>query len=284
MRTIKILLLWLWSISALQAQLQGDSWTNAQKNKEATIIITYFETPRYVYKTADGKLEGICIDILKEFIAYVKRTKNINIKVNIQKPIDNFTLFLQNIKAARGGVFALGPFTITEERKKEMSFTPRYIDNISYIITHNSVPDLTSLPSISAVFRGMKAYALKNSTQEAEILDIKNNYYKDLEIVYVNSADELITKVLSDPKSFTKHDFLYYADALQNGKPIKIHPAGKIQTNPYGFIMPKGSDWTLIWNEFLNETNGFTTRPEYRKILEKHLGFVAVKVLLQKGI
>ncbi len=119
MRTIKILLLWLWSISALQAQLQGDSWTNAQKNKEATIIITYFETPRYVYKTADGKLEGICVDILKEFIAYVKRTKNINIKVNIQKPIDNFTLFLQNIKASRGGVFALGPFTITEERKKK---------------------------------------------------------------------------------------------------------------------------------------------------------------------
>lgn len=271
-------------IRTAYAQLQGDSWANAQKNKEATIIITYFETPRYVYKTPEGKLEGICIDILREFISYVKRTRGINIKVNIQKPIDNFPLFLQNIKKARGGVFALGPFTITEERKKEMSFTPRYIDNISYIITHNSVPDLTSLPSISAVFRGMKAYALRGSTQEIEILDIKNNYFPNLEVIYVNSADELISRVLADPKSFTKHDFLYYADALQNGKPIKIHPAGKIQTNPYGFIMPKGSDWSLIWNEFLDEKNGFTTRPEYRKILEKHLGFVAVKVLMQKGI
>jgi putative glutamine transport system substrate-binding protein len=103
------------------AQLQGDSWANAQRNREATIIITYFETPRFVYKGAEGKLEGICIDILREFVNYVQATKGIKIKVNIQKPISDFTLFLKNIKAAKGGVFALGPFTITEERKKEMS-------------------------------------------------------------------------------------------------------------------------------------------------------------------
>ncbi|GAB4123973.1 MAG: hypothetical protein OHK0045_04240 [Raineya sp.] len=263
------------------AQLQGDSWANAQKNREATIIITYFETPRFVYKTGEGKLEGICIDILKEFANYVQRTKGITIKVNIQKPINDFGLFLKNIKIAKGGVFALGPFTITDERKKEMSFTPPYIKNRSILLSHNSAPDLNSLGNISNVFVGMKAYALRNSTQEAEILEIKNLYYPDLEIVYVNTAEELITRILSDPKSFTKHDFLYYADALQNGKPIKRHLAGEILTNPYGFIMPKGSDWVLIWNEFLNEVNGFATRPEYRKILEKHLGFTATRILLK---
>jgi putative glutamine transport system substrate-binding protein len=263
------------------AQLQGDSWANAQRNREATIIITYFETPRFVYKGAEGKLEGICIDILREFVNYVQATKGIKIKVNIQKPISNFTLFLKNIKAAKGGVFALGPFTITEERKKEMSFTPPYIKNRSILLTHNSAPDLSNLSNISNIFRGMKAYALRNSTQETEILEIKNLYYPDLEIVYVNNADELLSKTLSDTKSFTKHDFLYYADALQNGKPIKRHLAGEIQTNPYGFIMPKGSDWVVVWNEFLNETNGFTTRPEYRKILEKHLGYTPTRILLK---
>ncbi|MFN3316224.1 MAG: substrate-binding periplasmic protein [Raineya sp.] len=263
------------------AQLQGDSWANAQKNKEATIIITYFETPRFVFKTGEGKLEGICVDILKEFANYVERTKGVKIKVNIQKPISDFGLFLKNIKASKGGVFALGPFTITDERKKEMSFTPPYIKNRSILLTHNSVPDLNTLGNISNVFAGMKAYALRNSTQETEILEIKNLYYPNLEIVYVNSADELIARVLADPKSFTKHDFLYYADALQNGKPIKRHLAGEILTNPYGFIMPKGSDWVLVWNEFLNETNGFATRPEYRKILEKHLGFTATRILLK---
>jgi len=263
------------------AQLQGDSWANAQKNKEATIIITYFETPRFVYKGAEGKLEGICIDILREFANYVQRTKGVKLKVNIQKPTNDFSLFLRNIKASKGGVFALGPFTITEERKKEMSFTPPYIKNRSILLTHNSVPDLSSLSNISDVFRGMKAYALRNSTQEEEILEIKKLYFPDLEIVYVNNADELLSRTLSDPKSFTKHDFLYYADALQNGKPIKRHLAGEILTNPYGFIMPKGSDWVIVWNEFLNETNGFTTRPEYRKILEKHLGFTATRILLK---
>lgn len=280
LRTILILLICLHSLLS-SAQLQGDSWANAQKNKEATVIITYFETPRFVYKGSEGRLEGICVDIFREFANYLQRVKGIKLKVNIQKPTNDFSLFLRNIKAAKGGVFALGPFTITEERKKEMTFTPPYIKNRSILLTHNSAPDLSGLGNISNVFKGMKAYALRNSTQEAEILEIKNLYYPELEIVYVNSADELLSKTLADPKSFTKHDFLYYADALQNGKPIKRHLAGEILTNPYGFIMPKGSDWIIVWNEFLNETNGFTTRPEYRRILEKHLGFTATKILLK---
>jgi len=162
-----------------------------------------------------------------------------------------------------------------------MNFTPPYIKNRSILLSHSSAPDLSTLGNISNVFAGMKAYALRNSTQEAEILEIKNMYYPNLEVVNVNNADELLARTLADPKSFTKHDFLYYADALQNGKPIKRHLAGEILTNPYGFIMPKGSDWVLVWNEFLNETNGFTTRPEYRKILEKHLGFTAARILLK---
>jgi len=281
MKKIAWLFLLFFSGQQSFAQLQGDSWTNAQKNKEATIIITYFETPRFVSKNNEAKLEGICIDILKEFVKYVDRTKGIKIRVNIQKPVRDFALFLQNIKTAKGGVFALGPFTITEERKKEMTFTPPYIKNKSLLLTHKSVTDLNTLGSIRSTFRGMKAYALPNSTQEIEIQEIKNAYYPDLEIEYVKNADDLIEKVLSNPKSFTKNDFLYFADALQNGKPIKRHLAGEIITNPYGFIMPKGSDWAIVWNEFLNESTGFTNTPEYRKILEKHLGFTATQALLK---
>lgn len=282
MRKILLSILFLLGLlSPLSAQLQGDSWANAQKNKEATIIITYFETPRFVYKNAEGKLEGICIDILREFANYVQKTKGIKVKVNIQKPANDFNLFLKNIKASKGGVFALGPFTITEERKKEMTFTPPYIKNRSILITNSSVPDLGTLGNISNTFAGMKAYALRNSTQEAEIMEIKNQYYPNLEIVYVNSADDLLAKTLKDPKSFTKNDFLYYADALQTGQPIKRHAAGENNTNPYGFIMPKGSDWIVVWNEFLNESTGFTTKSEYRKILEKYLGFTATQILLK---
>jgi ABC-type amino acid transport substrate-binding protein len=272
-------ILLIFSLTA-NAQLSGDSWAMAQKKKEATIVITYFETPRFVYKNSSNKLDGICIDILKEFVSYVQKTKGVKIKINLQKKTDDFNLFLNNIKSSKGGVFGLAPITITEDRKKQMTFTPPYIKNRSVLITNNAAPDLPNLIEIGTSFKGMKAYTLRNSIPETEILEIKKKYFPDLQIVYVNTANEMISKTLQDPKSFTKIDFLYYADALQNNQPVKRHSAGDTPTNPLGFIMPLGSDWYSVWNGFLDEKSGFTNTAAYQQILKKHLGINATKALL----
>lgn len=273
---ITVLLLFLSNKSAF-AQLTGDSWANAQRNKSGIITITYFETPGVVYKNASNKLDGICIDILREFVNYVKVKKGVSLKVNLQKKTDDFSLFLNNIKTGKGGIFGLAPLSITQERKNIMTFTPAYMSNLSVLISHSSVQDLPSMVDISTAFKGMKAYSLKNSTVDTEIQEIKKKYYPDLQIIYVSSAADLINRTLEDPKSFTKTDFLYYAAASRERRPIKKHDEGSVKAQPFGIVMPKGCDWEEVWAVFLEE---FKLKPAYEKSLVKHLGYNATKMII----
>ena len=259
--------------------LSGDSWSNIEKNKEGTIVISYLETPNFVYKNAEGRLDGICIDILREFVSYLQKSRNVKIKVSLQKKTEDFSIFLNTIKNAKGGVFGLGPITITGERKKAIAFTPPYIDNLSVLISNSKAPDLESLANIAETFKGMKAYALRNSTQEAELLDIKRRHFPELNIEYVSNPNELISKTLEDPKSFTRIDFLFYVDASQDKKPIKRHAVADIKTSPLGIILPLESDWLPLWEEFLTGKAAFKSKPEYQKILVKHLGTSAARAL-----
>ena len=263
--------------NAVLAQLTGDSWANAQKNKSGIITITYFETPGVVYKNASNKLDGICIDILREFVNYIKVKKGVTLKVNLQKKTDDFSLFLNNIKTGKGGIFGLAPLSITQERKNIMTFTPAYMSNLSVLISHSSVQDLPSMVDISTAFKGLKAYSLKNSTVDTEIQEIKKKYYPDMQIVYVSSAADLINRTLEDPKSFTKTDFLYYAAASRERRPIKKHDEGSVKAEPFGIVMPKGCDWEDVWTVFLEE---FKLKPAYEKSLVKHLGYNATKMII----
>ncbi|MGD1843545.1 MAG: substrate-binding periplasmic protein [Thermonemataceae bacterium] len=274
-------LLGLICITTLQAQLVADSWRNTEMNGKGTVIITYVEASSFVYKNEQEQLAGICVDILKEFIKYVYQTKAVKLNIQVVKENDDFNSFLTQVKSGRGGVLGLGPITMTNQRKEEMYFTPPFLDNLSVLVTHSSMPTLSSLNDISGIFKGLKAYALKNSTQEIELLEIKKKYFPALEIAYVDNADELISKVAEDPNAFTKIDYLFYIAAVKNGQTVKRHPIGDLRTKPLAFIMPYGCDWMPIWYEFMTGLEGFRNSTTYKKILVKHLGPEVTRTLLK---
>lgn len=262
----------------LLAQLVGDTWAKTQQQKSGTVIITYIKTPALVYKDANDNLDGVCIDIFKAFVDYVKKNKGIIIKAKIQPEVTDFGRFLSGVSSGQGGVFGLGNITITAERKKIFQFTEPFINNLSFLITHNSLPTLNVLSSISTHFKGMKAYTVKGTTNEQYILEIKAKYFPTLQIEYVPTSGAVMTKVAGDNRSFSCLDFNYFSEGIRLQSPIKRHPIGDNGSEKFGFIMPLKSDWKGIWDEFFVQ-NKFVKSIEYRKILIKHLGTSAVAAL-----
>ncbi len=279
--------LWFFSLIVLvghsppnPAELRGDSWATVQQRKSGTITITYIDTPGLSFRNQQGRLDGVCFDIIKDFMDYVKATKGIQLKANVMPESKSFGQFLSDVKLAQGGVFGLGNITITAERKQIYNFTPPFINNLSFIISHNSVPTLANINSLGTQFKGMTAYTVKGTTNEKIILDIKAKYIPSLSIVYLPTSGAVLTKVASDNRSFTSLDFNYYAEALKYNAPIKRHPVGDQREEDFGIIMPKNCDWTPVWEEFF-ANNRYTKSPEYRRILLKHLGPSAVRALEQ---
>lgn len=272
------MLLAVWATPSY-AQYSGDSWTKIQTAGAGTISLAYVETPGFVYKDQSGQLTGICVDIMKDFITYVNDTKGVKITPKFVGDGSSFSGMYMKVKGSREGTFGLGNITITENRKRELKFSPPFITNFAILVSQNSVPTLSNMNEISAKFNGLTAYTAKGTLNDKRLQDIRSKYYPGMKIAYAASSPETLDKVLTDPKAFSYLDLAFYLDAVQRRQPIKRHPIGDQASEQFGFIMPMDSDWQPLMEEFFNANGGYTNSIAYKKILARHLGDTGVKLL-----
>jgi ABC-type amino acid transport substrate-binding protein len=267
------------SVSVSAQQLTGDTFEKAKDTKSATVTFAYVETPGFVYKDNSGKLTGVCIDIMDEFLSYVQQEHGIKVSARFVGNGNSFKAMYDGVKNASNGVFGLGNITITEARKSEIKFSPPFITNFAILVTHNSVPTLSSLSNASSTFDGFTAYAAKGTLNEKRIMTFKQNHCPSLKVSYVSSSPEALNKVLADQQSLSYLDLAFYLDAVKEREPLKRHQVGDESSEEFGFIMPMSSDWQPIMEEFFAHDGGFKNSTTYKKILVDHLGISAVRLL-----
>jgi putative glutamine transport system substrate-binding protein len=253
--------------------LVGDSWSQVRASKKGTLVVTYTDAPKFSLKEA-GKNKGICFDILEDFKIYLEAKYGIDLKIRIidlSDPYD-FSLLLDTVSKAQGGLIGASDITITEERRKFLKFSNPYFYNVAILTTQNDIQNLSELKNIGKEFAGMKAIAHEGTTNEERLRKIKSDYYPDLIIEASKGLAEANEKVLSDSSYFTYLDAAAFFELVEKNLPLKRHPAGDQKGESFGFIMSKNSDWDIIFNEFLSANNGYTNSRSYRKILSEHLG------------
>jgi ABC-type amino acid transport substrate-binding protein len=278
MKNLSILLCLLPFVTHAQ-NYSGDTWAQAKAKGSATITVTYVETPSFVYKDESGTHTGICIDIMSDFIKWAHEVKKVKINALYMGDGSNFRGMYDKVKASSGGVFGLGNITITEERKKEIKFSPSYITNIAFLITQSSVPTLAKMEDMKTTFGKLTAYTAKGTLNEKRINDLKKKYHPEMKITLTATSQEAFEKVASDPNGFAYLDLAFYLEAVSQRKPVKRHAIGDQVSEKFAFIMPLNSDWNPAFEEFFNANGGYTNSAQYKAILRKHLGETGVKLL-----
>ena len=135
----------LLSVGAIAQNYVGDSWAQVKQVGQGTIALAYVETPSFVYKDGSGKLTGICIDIMQDFVKWANDTKKVKLTSKFVGDGTSFRGMYDKVKVSTGGVFGLGNITITEERKKEVKFSPPFITNFAILISNSNIPTLNKL-------------------------------------------------------------------------------------------------------------------------------------------
>ncbi len=262
--------------------LSGNNFSEAKNSKNAVVTFTYVETPGFAYKDASGKLTGVCVDIMNDFMDYVGKTHGIKINARYVGNGTSFRAMFDGVKNGSKGVFGLGNVTVTEARKSEINFSPSFITNFAILVTHSDVPSLNSMDEINTSFNSFTAYTAKGTLNEKRVNEIKSKYYPELNISYINSSPAVLEKILSDTKSFSYLDLAFYLNAVKERKPLKRHQVGDDGSEEFAFIMPLSSDWQPVMDEFFAANGGYKNSTEYKKILVNHLGLSAVKLLDSK--
>jgi ABC-type amino acid transport substrate-binding protein len=256
------------------------TWAEAQHAGSAVLRVLYVPAEGFAFRAPDGRLTGVTVEIVQSFTRWVRETHDVAVTADFVEEPD-WRTFYGRVRAATGGVLGLGNVTITEERRTELAFSPPYLSNVAVLITHDSVPELGRLSDMAAAFEGLAALGFEGTLHEVRVRRLRDEYLPGAAIELARSNDEIVERV-SGGCCFAYVDAYNYFRARERGVPVRRHTAGDDAAEAFGIIMPVDSDWEPLLRAFFTRDGDYRSTPEYRAILERHLGAPLTQMLLRQ--
>ncbi|MBT1705468.1 substrate-binding periplasmic protein [Chryseosolibacter indicus] len=268
MKTITILLTFI-SLTVKAQHYKGDSWASVKATGSGTLSVIYYEQPGLIYKASDGKMKGVCADIVADFQKFITSKYGKQLKIEYVLGETDFPKFLRTVQNT-DNLLGVTNTSITDERKKVMKFTPHYMSNQIVLLTNKNAPSIKSLKEISTTYKGYTAQVITGSTHVAYIERIKKEYYPEMKIEYNPSGDDIINNLSKNPKLLSVIDFTEYIGVIRRKIPVKKQEVDLGEAELLAFTMSKQTDWDLVWKEFL--TNDYRNSVRYKEIIANNLG------------
>lgn len=253
----------------------GDSWAKVKSSGSGTLAVLYYEQAGLI-QDVKGKPQGLCVNILNDFASFVQKKygKTVTIQYVAKEPV--LTKFLATTEKSPN-ILGVTNVTITEERKKVLKFTPPFISNPVVLLTHKDAPAISSFAEISKKLDGYSAEIVAGSTHVKFINKIKKENWPTLNITWGPSGQEILKKVVANPKLFTILDFTEFVDANRKRMPVKKQNLDMGNPEQLAFAMAKQNDWDEPWKAFM--TDEYRKSPQYRKYVSDNLGMAFLSVL-----
>jgi putative glutamine transport system substrate-binding protein len=178
------------------------------------------------------------------------------------------------MKESATNTVGAGTVSISEKRSMEVLFSPPYLNNISVLISDGKIKNSKDREELCKTFYELRPVTINGSIHEQHIIKLMKEAETYFELTYVDSPQEVTSKILSNSKYYGYIDIISYWQFLKtNSSYVKMHRAANIEGEQFAFIFSIESDWDKVFNEFFETGFGFTSTKDYRDILEKHLGY-----------
>lgn len=259
----------------LQVTLLLLSFFGAQAQAPDSLHVHFYENYPFAYSEGNN-LMGIEIDILKEYVVWMKQKKGVSLIVDY-KPFKEFSSFYNSVKNGGSKIVGLGSVTTNSEREGELQFSSPYMQNFAVLVSAGNIPTIKHManPEVESVLNSLNALVVKGSSHEAYIKSLKEKFVPGLKITQVETQSKVLEAIASSSNNFGYVDIIaYWAFLKKNtGKYLKMQKVFNEPKEYLGVIMPKNSLHASYMNEFFESGFGFTATKMYRQILEKYLGY-----------
>jgi len=257
----------------------GERVDTESEEKSLLIKALYVPAQGFAYKNEDGELTGFTVELIREFHQFVENKYQEPIELVFEEETD-WRTFYNRIKDGEGNKIGMGNVTITEERKKELNFSPPYMNNVAALISHANAPALENIEDLSQVFEGRKALAFEGTLHEQRLRQLVENYMPEADIVMAHTNDEIMELVAAADEYFAYIDLYNFQRGKMRGLSLQHHPAGDESEEAFGYILPLQSNWLEDMNEWFLAGEGLIHSSGYRSLMKEHLGQELTEILL----
>jgi PAS domain S-box-containing protein len=265
-----LLIISLLSISSLVAE----EWSAVKLKGKGSITVFYYNSDNFI-NDSSGKLTGIEYDLLINFKEYLK-SRGVDLTLEFKRATD-FSSLYKKIKYGSSGEFGACSFSITEERLKEVAFSPKYMPDIQVLINSKNIPIAKNEAEFIELFSPLTGVGVRNTTFEQDLLKLRS-IVPNFKLEYENSSRIIRDRIMSTTNLFGYVELPTYLKLFENGLRFKRQNLYKVEREGYGIILPKNSSWIVPINDFFKSDK---FKVDVNKIIKKHLG-KGVKDLLWK--
>jgi len=249
---------------------RGDSLADLTEGQTAELKVLWVASPGWAGLDPQGQPEGMTIDIMQRFADWLDQEHGLSVALAFEQETD-WRRFYQRIRDGHGGLFGLGNVTITEARAEELAFSPAYVNNVAVLISQDELPEVTRPESLAEIFAGQRALAFADTLHEQRLQALATGFWPDMPIDRTGANDEILASAAAG-SHFGYIDGYHFFRALDEGQPLRRHPAFDDPGEQFGIIMPLNNDWRELLADFFAADGGLMTTDWYRAALIEHLG------------
>ncbi|WP_169315234.1 SpoIIE family protein phosphatase [Bernardetia litoralis] len=239
-----------------------------------SVNVYYFDIPGYIHRE-NNELQGLEYELILNYHKYIE--EKLHKKIPLQFiPNDSFSSLYNNSKKGRNTDLFIGGFSITDKRLEEVNFSPSYMADITVLVSSLNLPIVKDTIEFVQKFKDVKGLGIAGTTLEKNILNIKQRYLPMMEIVQVDKAEKLWSRLNSEDNYITFVQLDNYLLRLKQGFHLRRQRILQNTELGRGFIFPKNSLHKELMNNFFAEA---ATKQLIEKLIIKYFGTGAQELL-----
>ncbi|MFY8005277.1 MAG: histidine kinase [Chitinophagaceae bacterium] len=260
---------------------QCDSWQTVKANKKGTITALWYALEPVIYNDVNGDMLGVEYELMEGFKLFLKNKYDINLAINWVDLPEFEQIYNTVSSSTQKGLFGLSFFSITNERKKQVKFSPFYLPDMNVIVTNNKLPLFETSHDFAQSIKGLTAFTMQNTTMNDDVLNIKNKYSPDLKIVYELNDYDVLREISLNGNAFGYIPVTVYVVALQKGIKVKRQKILTSKREGFAAIYSKNSDWDDPVNEYFKSVE---CKKLISSLIKKYFGEEFSNIILDVSV
>lgn len=244
------------------------AWEKAKRDKKGHIVVHYYDNYPFVSTIANHKIEGIEYDLMLAFVKFVNETLQVELSCEFRRA-NTFQESYNRVKGSpRKNDFGICSFSITEQREREVLFSPPYMADYELLITSKNIPSFSDKNECNQALANIKGLFVEGSTFQENMTALRS-VIPQLKTEISPSNQDIRKRVEEEDNLFAYVELPAYLLDMKKGTKITRQKFYKVGRKGYGVILPKQSDWIEPMQAFFASKN----YPNIiQDILKKHFG------------
>lgn len=252
-----------------------DSWQSVQQKKSGRIAVLWYDIEPFIYRRGDSII-GVEYELMQGFAPYLKKKYGVDVTIDWVDARSFENIYPVVKSSTEKGLFGMSFYSITDERKKEVKFSPPYMPDLNIVVSSTNLPVYEKDEEFIKDLKKMHGFTMAQTTMEEDMNKLRN-YYPQLNISDKTDDYEVLDHIAAYNNAFGYVPISIYVVALQRG--IKVKRQKVLATRREGFaaIYTKASDWDEPINDYFNSPECKTLT---QNLIRKHLGEEVANIIL----